>query len=44
MQPGTDIWNKMSIRSDSGVKMLTDVPSSDSFRGDSIHCLIVDET
>lgn len=39
MQPGTDVWNKMSIRSDSGVKMLTDVPSSDSFRGDSIHCL-----
>lgn len=43
MQPGTDIWNKMSIQSDSGVKMLTDVPNNNQFRGYSINCLVVDE-
>lgn len=39
MQLGTKVWNKGSIENESGMRILTDVPSSDSFRGYSIHCL-----
>lgn len=43
MQLGTKVWNKGSIENESGMRILTDVPSSDSFRGYSIHCLVIDE-
>lgn len=39
MQQGTTVWNKGSIETESKMRILTDVPSSDSFRGYSIHCL-----
>ncbi|HKM23662.1 MAG TPA: terminase family protein, partial [Erysipelothrix sp.] len=44
MQLGTIVWNKGSIENEAGMRILTDVPSSDSFRGYSIHCLVIDET
>ena len=43
MQLGTVVWNKGSIENEAGMR-LTDVPSSDSFRGYSINCLVIDET
>lgn len=43
MQPGTEVWNKGNIKSDTGVNILTDTPNSDQFRGYSIHCVVVDE-
>lgn len=43
MQPGTESWNKMSIENDQGVKILTDSTNGNSFRGHSVHCLVVDE-
>lgn len=43
MQSGTRVWNKTGIENENEVKILTDVPSSDPFRGFSIHCLVVDE-
>lgn len=39
MQQGTLVWNQGSIQNESKMRILTDVPSSDSFRGYSIHCL-----
>lgn len=33
MQQGITIWNKGSIENENGTRILTDVPSSDSFRG-----------
>ena len=39
MQQGTLVWNQGSIQNESKMRILTDVPSSDSFRGFSIHCL-----
>lgn len=39
MQLGTIVWNKGSIENEAGMRILTDVPSSDSFRGYSINCL-----
>lgn len=43
IQTGTQVWNKLSIQSETGMKILTDVPTQDSFRGSSIHCIVVDE-
>lgn len=43
MQQGTLVWNQGSIQNESKMRILTDVPSSDSFRGYSIHILIIDE-
>lgn len=43
MQQGTLIWNQGSIQNESKMRILTDVPSSDSFRGYSIHILVIDE-
>lgn len=43
MQQGTLIWNQGSIQNESKMRVLTDVPSSDSFRGYSIHILVIDE-
>ena len=39
MQQGTLVWNQGSIQNESKMRILTDVPSADSFRGYSIHCL-----
>jgi len=39
MQQGTSVWNKGSIENESKMRILTDVPSSDSFRGFTISCL-----
>lgn len=43
MQPGTVTWNKGSIECENNIKILTDVPSSDSFRGYSCNIIVVDE-
>ena len=39
MQQGSTVWNKGSIENESKMRILTDVPSSDSFRGFTISCL-----
>lgn len=43
MQQGTLVWNQRSVKNESNMRILTDVPSSDSFRGYSIHILVIDE-
>lgn len=43
MQPGTVTWNKGSIECENNIRVLTDVPSSDSFRGYSCNIIVVDE-
>lgn len=43
LQQGTVTWNKSSIENESKMRILTDVPSSDSFRGFTIAVLVVDE-
>lgn len=43
MQQGTLVWNQGSIQNESKMRILTDVPSSDSFRGYSVHILVIDE-
>lgn len=43
MQQGINMWNKGSIENESKMRILTDVPSSDSFRGFTIAILVVDE-
>lgn len=40
---GTKVWNTGSIRNESDVRILTDVPGPDSFRGFTVSVLIVDE-
>lgn len=40
---GLSVWNKGSIENESKMRILTDVPSSDSFRGFTIAILVVDE-
>ena len=44
MQPGMKSWNKSYIESESDMRILTDVPSQDAFRGFSIHVAVMDET
>lgn len=44
MTPGMNTWNKSSIEGENEMRILTDVPSQDSFRGFSIHLAIMDET
>lgn len=39
MQVGCKAWNKSFIEFENEMRCLTDVPSQDSFRGFSIHCL-----
>ncbi len=39
MKVGVESWNKSFVEFENGVRCLTDVPSQDSFRGFSIHCL-----
>lgn len=43
MQPATVSWNKSSIESSNKTRILTDSPSSDAFRGFTIHVCVVDE-
>lgn len=43
LQQGTSVWNKGSIENESKMRILTDVPTQDAFRGFSIHCAIIDE-
>lgn len=39
MSVGVKTWNKSFIEFENDMRILTDVPSQDSFRGYSIHCL-----
>lgn len=43
MMQGVVEWNKTSIANEMEMRVLTDVPSGDSFRGYSVNCLIIDE-
>jgi len=43
MQQGVNVWNKGSIENESKMRILTDVPNSDAFRGYTIAILVVDE-
>ncbi len=43
MQQGTKVWNKGSIENESKMRIMTDVPSSDAFRGFVISILVCDE-
>lgn len=44
MQVGCKAWNKSFVEFENVMRVLTDVPSQDSFRGFSIHCAVIDET
>ena len=44
MQAGMKSWNKSYIESESDMRILTDVPSADAFRGFSMHVAVMDET
>lgn len=44
MQIGMRSWNKSFIECENDMRVLTDVPSQDSFRGFSIHVAVIDET
>lgn len=41
--PGVVSWNKGSVESEAGMRILTDAPSQNSFRGFTICILVVDE-
>lgn len=43
MQPGTKTWNKSFIEAENEMRVLTDVPSENAFRGFSVHCAVIDE-
>ena len=43
LQLGIEVWNKGNVEFDNGVRILTDSPSSDSFRGYTINILYIDE-
>lgn len=43
MTPGVKVWNVSSIAADNGCRILTDAPSSDSYRGFSCNVIVVDE-
>lgn len=43
MQTGIAVWNKGSIETETKMRILTDVPTSDAFRGFTIAILVVDE-
>ena len=43
LMQGTTIWNKRDIANELGSRILTDVPSQDSFRGYSMNVLCIDE-
>ena len=43
MRVGITVWNKSSIESENKMRVLTDVPSENAFRGFSCKILVVDE-
>jgi len=43
MQQGMTVWNKGEIENESKMRIMTDVPSSDAFRGFTISIVVVDE-
>lgn len=43
MQQGITVWNKGSISNENNMRILTDVPSANSFRGMTANILVVDE-
>lgn len=43
MQQGITIWNKGSIYNENNMRILTDVPSSNAFRGFTCNVLVIDE-
>ncbi len=43
MQKGISIWNQGSIEFENGTRLMTDGPSSDSFRGYTINIVYLDE-
>lgn len=43
LQSGVTVWNKGSIECENNIKILTDTPSEDSFRGYSMNVLVIDE-
>jgi hypothetical protein len=43
MQVGVKTWNKSFVEFENSMRILTDVPSQDSFRGFSIHVAVIDE-
>lgn len=43
MQVGVKAWNKSFVEFENDMRVLTDVPSQDSFRGFSIHVAVIDE-
>lgn len=40
---GITVWNKSGIANERRMRILTDAPSSDAFRGFTINVLVVDE-
>ena len=44
MKKGIEIWNKSEIEFENGTRIMTDSPSSDSFRGYTVNIVFVDET
>lgn len=44
MRVGVSVWNKGSIESENKMRIMTDGPSENSFRGFTINFLVVDET
>ena len=44
MRVGVSVWNKGSIESENKMRILTDSPSENSFRGYTLNFLVVDET
>ncbi|WXB48026.1 terminase large subunit [Vibrio phage VB_VaC_TDDLMA] len=44
MVPGTKSWNKSYIEAENDMRIMTDVPGPDAFRGFSIHVAVMDET
>ncbi len=44
MKTGIEIWNKSEIEFENGTRIMTDGPSSDSFRGYTCNIIYVDET
>ena len=43
LQKGIEVWNKSDIEVENGTKVLTDSPSGDAFRGETINILYCDE-
>lgn len=43
LSQGVNVWNKGSIENESKMRVLTDVPNSDAFRGYTIAILVCDE-